>query len=121
MKFVVSERLLKKDPEQTNKIREYLTPFAKYYSNMNERMDEFVRLFPVHPDYIDTFERVKVVEKREILKTLSTSMREILNKNVPLDRPGLIAYDSYWTVLIKNPAIRTIPEIREVIDCSEVP
>ena len=34
-------------------------------------MDEFVRLFPVHPDYIDTFERVTVVEKREVLKTLS--------------------------------------------------
>ncbi len=120
VKYVVAERLLKKNVEQTNKIREYLTPFAKYYSNMNERMDEFVRLFPVHPDYIDTFERVKVVEKREILKTLSTSMREILDKKVPHDRPGLIAYDAYWTILTKNPAIRTIPEIREVIDCSEV-
>lgn len=30
---------------------------------MNERMDEFVRLFPVHPDYIDTFERVTIAEK----------------------------------------------------------
>jgi len=28
-----------------------------------------VRLFPVHPDYIDTFERVTAVEKREVLKT----------------------------------------------------
>ena len=46
-------------------------PFAKYYDGLNERMDEFVRLFPVHPDYIDTFERVTVVEKREVLKTLS--------------------------------------------------
>ena len=27
-------------------------------------MDEFVRLFPVHPDYFDTFERVTAVEKR---------------------------------------------------------
>ena len=41
---------------------------------MNERMDEFVRLFPVHPEYIDTFERVTAVEKRGILKTLSVAM-----------------------------------------------
>jgi predicted ATPase len=58
VKFVVAERLLKKTVEQQARIREYLTPFARFYGRMNERMDEFVRLFPVHPDYIDTFERV---------------------------------------------------------------
>ncbi len=64
VKYVVAERLLKKTGEQQVKIREYLTPFARFYGLMNERMDEFVRLFPVHPDYIDTFERVAAVEKR---------------------------------------------------------
>ena len=44
--FVVSARLLKKTADQQNKIREYLTPFAKFYGSMNERMDEYVRLFP---------------------------------------------------------------------------
>ena len=37
--FVVSARLLKKTADQQNKIREYLTPFAKFYGSMNERMD----------------------------------------------------------------------------------
>ena len=55
VKFVVVERLLKKTADQQVKIREYLTPFAKFYGHMNERMEEFVRLFPIHPDYIDTF------------------------------------------------------------------
>ena len=58
-----------KNADQQANIREYLLPFAKFYGNMNERMDEFVRLFPVHPDYIDTFERVTAVEKREVLKS----------------------------------------------------
>ena len=49
VKFVVAERLLKKTAEQQVKIREHLTPFAKFYGTMNERMDEFVRLFPIHP------------------------------------------------------------------------
>lgn len=120
VKFVVSERLLKKNAEQQAKIREYLTPFAKYYGGLNERMDEFVRLFPVHPDYIDTFERVSVVEKREVLKTLSIGMKGILDKDVPPEEPGLIAFDSYWNTLKKNAAFRTIPEIRVVMDCSQV-
>ncbi|WP_462326087.1 DUF6079 family protein, partial [Desulfoplanes sp.] len=120
VKFVVAERLLKKTGKQPAKIREYLTPFGKFYGHMNERMDEFVRLFPVHPDYIDTFERVTAVEKREVLKALSLAMKKILDQDMPDDRPGLIAYDTYWTNLRENPSFRSVPDIKAVIDCSQV-
>lgn len=120
VKFVVAERLLKKTADQQIRIREHLTPFAKFYGHMNERMDEFVRLFPVHPDYIDTFERVTAVEKREVLKTMSLSMKKLLSHDVPDDRPGVIAYDGYWTTLRENPSFRADPDIKAVIDCSIV-
>ncbi|MCD6261582.1 MAG: ATP-binding protein [Deltaproteobacteria bacterium] len=120
VKFVVAERLLKKTGEQQAKIREYLTPFGKFYGHMNERMGEFVRLFPVHPDYVDTFERVTAVEKREVLKTLSLAMKKMLDQDLPDDRPGLIAYDTYWTNLRENPSFRAVPDIKAVIDCSQV-
>jgi hypothetical protein len=120
VKYVVAERLLKKTADQQVKIREYLTKFAKYYDRMNERMDEFVRLFPVHPDYIDTFELVSVTEKREILKTLSISIKKLLDQDLPHEQPGLIAYDSYWVTLRDNPSFRAVPEIKAVIDCSQV-
>ena len=120
VKYVVTERLLKKTAEQQVRIREYLEPFSKFYGRMNERMDEFVRLFPVHPEYIDTFERVSAVEKREVLRTLSVTMTKIFDQDVPEERPGLIAYDTYWANLIENPSFRTIPDIRAVIDCSQV-
>jgi hypothetical protein len=120
VKFVVAERLLKKTADQQVKIREHLTSFAKFYGHMNERMDEFVRLFPVHPDYIDTFERVTAVEKREVLKTLSLAMKKLLVRDVPDDCPGVIAYDDYWTNLRENPSFRAVPDIRAVIDCSQV-
>lgn len=120
VKYVVAERLLKKTIEQQAMIRDYLLPFGKYYGSLNERMDDFVRLFPVHPDYIDTFERVTAVEKREVLKTLSMSMKSILTKDVPQDEPGLISFDSYWVTLKQNASFRAIPEIKAVIDCSQV-
>ncbi|MFI3219645.1 MAG: DUF6079 family protein [Methylococcales bacterium] len=120
VKFVVAERLLKKNAQQQIKVREHLTPFAKYYSNLNERMDEFVRLFPVHPDYIDTFERITAIEKREVLKTLSHAMQTILEKEVSTEQPCLIAFDSYWNNIKQNASFRAVPDIRAVIDCSEV-
>jgi len=120
VKFVVAERLLKKTAEQQVKIRSHLTPFARFYGTTNERMDDFVRLFPIHPDYIDTFERIAAIEKREVLKTFSLAMRRILNQDVPQDNPGLIAYDSYWQTLWENPSFRAVPDIKAVIDCSQV-
>tara|TARA_R110002072_G_scaffold240450_1_gene399024 strand:+ start:1847 stop:5572 length:3726 start_codon:yes stop_codon:yes gene_type:complete len=117
---VVAERLLKKDAKQQALVREHLTKFAPLYGSMNERMDEFVRLFPVHPAYLETFERVYVAEKREVLKTLSAAIRRMLNESVPADEPGLIAYDSYWQNLKDNPSFRSVPEIRDVIEKADV-
>jgi hypothetical protein len=118
--FVVAERILKKNAKQQSLIREHLKQFAPFYGSMNERMEEFVRLFPVHPAYLDTFERVYVAEKREVLKTLSASIRRIIDQEVPANDTGLIAYDSYWTVLRDNPSFRSDPDIKEVIDRSDV-
>jgi len=115
---VVAERLLKKDKKQQAFVRDHLSKFAPLYGTMNERMDEFVRLFPVHPAYLDTFARVYFAQKREVLKTLSKSIQMLLDKTIPVDEPGLVAYDSYWEVLQDNPSFRSVPEIREVIEKS---
>jgi len=74
----------------------------------------------IHPAYLDTFERVFVAEKREILKTLSAAIRRIIELDVPTNDTGLIAYDSYWGVLRDNPSFRSDPAIKEVIDRSGV-
>ena len=116
VKFVVAERLLQKSPEQQARVRDYLLPFAPFYGRMNERMDEYVRLFPVHPDYVDAFEQIHFVEQRQVLKTLSQEMKSVMADQVPTDRPGLIAYDSYWTHIEQNPALKSHPDVGEVIE-----
>lgn len=120
VKFVVAQRLLRKTGEQQAGIREYLAPFTRFYGRMNERMDEYVNLFPVHPDYIDVFERVTAVEKREVLRTLSLAMKRLLGQELPTDYPGLIAYDGYWSTLRENPSFRADPDVKAVIECSQV-
>ncbi|MDN3568614.1 DUF6079 family protein [Paeniroseomonas aquatica] len=118
--FVVAERLLKKSADQQSKIRAYLTPFTKFYGSMNERLDEYVRLFPVHPDYIGTFERLVFTEKRGALVTLRDQIQTILNDEVPNDRPGLIGYDKFWETVSANSVLRADPNIGPVLKVSEV-
>jgi hypothetical protein len=118
--FVVAERLLKKTADQQHQIRTYLTQFAKFYSAMNERMDEYVRLFPVHPEYIGTFERLIFTEKRGALVTLRDQIQVVLNDVVPSDRPGLIGYDKFWETVTSNGVLRSDPSIGPVVKVSEV-
>jgi hypothetical protein len=118
VKFVVSNRLLHKDPKQIAAIREYLAPFAKYYSNMTERMDDYAALFPIHPDYVETFERIPIVEKRGVLQIISFAIKKLVDQPVPSDRPGVVSFDGYWKELKDNPAHRALPEVKTIIECS---
>ena len=115
--FVVKERLLKKDLHQKAKIREHLLKFAHLFEGINTNLNEFIDLFPVHPNYVSYFEKIKHGKsQREILKVLSVKFEDILEKEVPSNNPGLITYDTYWPDLASNPAMLAIPDIRMVRD-----
>ena len=115
--YVVKERLLKKDLHQKDKIREHLLKFAHLFEGINTNLNEFIDLFPVHPNYVSYFEKIKHGKsQREILKVLSVKFGDILEKEVPSDIPGLITYDTYWSDLASNPAMLTISDIRMVRD-----
>lgn len=81
--YVVSERILKKTPEQKALIRKHLEKFSMLYTGMSSRMDEFVDLFPIHPSYIDVFNKIYLIENRHILKNISMTIRDIFNRDVP--------------------------------------
>ena len=115
--YVVKERLLKKDIHQKAKIREHLLKFAHLFEGINTNLNEFIDLFPVHPNYVSYFEKIKHGKsQREILKVLSVKFEDILEKEVPTNNPGLITYDTYWPDLASNPAMLAIPDIRMVRD-----
>lgn len=118
--YVVAERLLKKDDAQKALVREHLSRFQTLYPGLAERMDEFVRMFPVHPAYVQVIENVRVVEKRQVLKTLSNAMQTMLDETVPENAPSMLSFDHYWLVLRENPSLRSMPEVAEVVDKSTV-
>lgn len=118
--FVVARRLLSKTDEQLARVTEHLRAFTPLYPLLAERLTEFTHLFPIHPAYIDTFERVYIAEKREVLKTFSSAIRGVLDTPVPTEQTGLISYDHYWNLLRDNPSLRTLPGIAEVVEKSTV-
>ena len=85
---------------------------------MNERMDDYLRLFPVHPDYIEVFDRVRFAEKRGALQTLSQAMGRLVDKDVPKDGQAWLR-STFWEEIRNNPVLRSDQDIREVIDVSQ--
>jgi len=118
--YVVSHRLLRKTDEQLARVTEHLRRFTTLYPRLGERLGECAQLFPIHPAYLDAFERLYIAEKREVLRTLSDAMRALIDQEAPADQPGLIAYDHYWGVLCDNPSLRGLPGVAEVVRCSSV-
>lgn len=114
--YVISQRLLKKNDQQKALIREHLTKFTSLYNRLSEDMDTYVDLFPIHPAYLTTFERVHGIEKRVALKTITQEVNKIINEDVSYNAPGVISYDSYWSVIENDPSNKTLPDVREVLD-----
>ena len=117
--FVVQARLLKKTADQRSTIKSHLQEFTPLYEGMAENLDRFVELFPVHPAYLEKFEQLTVIEKREILKTLSREIGGMLDDDVPENLPGLVTYDSYRRRLSDDPSFHAVEEVRTVLEVSD--
>lgn len=118
VQFVVSRRLLRKTSNQVEQVKQHLSGFTEFYGDMNEKLDIFANLFPIHPDYINTFEKIPIVEKRGVLQVISDAIRNLIEHEVPEDAPGILAADDCWKYLIDNPAFRAVEDVRNVMDCS---
>jgi len=118
--YVVANRLLKKSEDQKAKIRDYLEPFAKFYEGWTESLSEFVDLFPVHPNYVSTFERLPVVEQRGVLQVLSNRFEKMADQELPTDYPGLLALDSFWSYIKDNPQFRANDDLKATMECADL-
>lgn len=118
IKFVVAERLLKKNANQKAQIRNYLSKFKPYYPNLTTEFEKFVDLFPLHPSYIDSFTNMVRVEKREVLKSVSNELRSVLDKDIPENSLELITIDNYWKTFENDATQNTYQGIKEIKDCN---
>ena len=116
--YVVSERILKKTPEQKAMIRQHLEKFSGLYGGMSSKMEDFVDLFPIHPSYIDVFNKIYVIENRHILKNISMTIKDIFDEQVPEDAPGVISFDDYWPAIKSNGLLKSDVTISRVVGAS---
>lgn len=117
VQFIVQQRLLQKNEHQKAQIRQHLSRFTVMFPHMNNNLDTYVNLFPVHPSYFENFSLIRIGKsQREVLKTLSRKFASMMEDEVPDAEPGLICYDSYWKDMLSNVDLKADPDVSKVSD-----
>ena len=114
VQFVVQQRLLKKTDAQRDIIRQHLSKFTEFFTDMHAKLEDYVSLFPVNPSFFENFQQIRISKsQREVLKTLTGKFQAIFDKDIPETEPGLICYDQYWDDL-QAPEMQTDADVRRV-------
>ncbi len=79
-------------------------------------METYVNLFPIHPAYLEIFERVHIGEKRVALSTITGEINKLLSEEVPEDATGLISFDRYWTYIEEDSSLRSDDRVKVIMD-----
>jgi hypothetical protein len=114
VKQLIEQHLFRKTDEQRQKIREIMLTQAHLFEVVGPEIEQFVALFPAHPRFIDEFQRVFVVERREILTILSNEAKLYAERELDERHINIITADEYWkhieadAGLNANAAVRTI-------------
>ncbi|MCF8567890.1 DUF6079 family protein [Alicyclobacillus tolerans] len=112
---LVEQYLFKKTEAQKAVIRELLRQNSEIFEVLASDLDRLVSLFPAHPRFLDEFQQVFVVERREILTVLSKEARKLLDQEISGDNLNLITSDKYWEHIERDQGLRSNRDVSRVI------
>jgi len=111
---LIETYLFEKNQSQRDQIKAYFARTAGLYDVVGRDLERFTRLFPAHPRFIEEFERVTVVERREILKVLTVEAKRLADILVADEVPELITADCYWRHIERDSGLDANLEVRKV-------
>lgn len=109
---VLSERVLGKSNDQRLQLQGLLGDHKTYFTNLAEKLDNYVDIFPIHPYVIEVFEQLPYFENRGIIGFAVDNVKPILNEPAP----KFITYDRVFDLIDATHEIRNQPTVRPVIN-----
>lgn len=111
---LVETYVFAKTDEQKAKIRGLLQAQTDLYEVVGAELERFVALFPAHPLFLDEFQRINVVERREVLKVLSEEGALLSDAEMTPGQLRLITADRYWLHIERDPGLDSNNAIAKV-------
>jgi len=114
VKQLIEQHLFQKNESQRQAIRELLMTQTKLFEVVGPEVEQFVALFPAHPGFIDEFQRVFVVERREILTVLSKEALLFADRTIDEKHLDLITADEYWKHIERDSGLNANSSVRKI-------
>lgn len=114
LRHAVISTLASKSPEQHQKIVAQLLRFSGDAPDLTGRVDEFASVFPLHPDALAVFERIRIPDSPRLLTILANAINEVLGLELPEAHAGLIGFDLLWQKLANDPEAFSTTEFQTI-------
>lgn len=111
---LIERYLFQKNEAQKQEIKKVLLQHKDLYEVIEDDLERFAALFPAHPRFIDEFQNVVVVERREILTLLSQEGQTLLDHDFPGERLELITSDRYWRHIEADAGLNANQDVSQV-------
>lgn len=111
---LIEQYLFEKTIAQKDAIRIILQKQAPLFEVVGSDIENFVRLFPAHPRFVAEFEKVFVVERREILKVLSQEAKALADQSLDENALALITTDRYWKHVEKDTGLNANRDVQKI-------
>lgn len=109
---VLSERVLRKSAEQKLQLQGLLGDHKTYFTNLAEKLDQYVSIFPIHPYVIEVFEQLPYFENRGIIGFATGNVKPLLAEPAP----AFVTYDRVFDLIDATHEIRNQPQVRPVVN-----
>lgn len=109
---VVGNRVVKKNREQIEQLRELLRDLKPHFANLITDEELFLLLYPVHPYVVKIFKELPYFEHRGIISFVVEEAKQILDEDFPV----FITYDRIYDLIERTHSIKNLEEVRPVID-----
>ena len=112
IKKVIANRVLHKTREQRIELENLFSGYTKHYPDIQQNLDEYIDLFPLHPYVIQIFSELPYFEKRGIIQFTLQEVEKILDKEFP----GLITYDLIYDEIESKHTVKNLEMVSPIIE-----
>jgi len=116
VKKVISQRIVPKNTKQRTELSLKLKPYSQKITDVSNRFDEYLDLFPFTPVLLNLFDELPYFEKRGVIQFAQSELKYILNEPFPF----FLTFDKIFDLFSNNPNLANLEEIYNSIQAVNI-
>ncbi|NMD01397.1 MAG: hypothetical protein GYA62_16975 [Bacteroidales bacterium] len=114
IKKVISKRVLDKSTKQRLELDKHFSGYVKYFPTIQNNIEDYINMFPLHPYVIQIFSELPYFEKRGVIQFTIQEVEKILDKSFP-EESCIITYDKIYDEMSGKHTVKHLENVSPII------